>query len=278
MNLGPLPDALRQRAQPPPPRNRRRLIAPILLVLLVVAAVAVAATRRGNSAPAKDTSYDGTIYIESNQAAPNSNSVLAFRYRDGSLRPLSVREYLTGGSGSHDLSNHGVLDAEQQVVTNADHTLLFAPNAGSDTISVFHIAKDGGLTPVKGSLFPSLGPAPATVGVSGDELFVANKAQDGIRPLKKTAASYATFRIGGDGRLTAIGSPVPAPAGSSPTPTYLPPHTGHLRISTEEAGPFRAFTIGGDGRLTQAPGSPHALEDAVWAGGRGKPEPKGWPP
>src|SRR5436305_8879612 len=139
MNLGPLPDALRARGEPPRPRNRRRLIAPVLVVLLVAAAAAVAATHGGKSSAAPDTSYDGTVYIESNEAAPNANSVLAFRYREGSLRPLSVREYLTGGSGAHDLSNHGVLDAEQQVVTNADHTLLFAPNAGSDTVAVFHI-------------------------------------------------------------------------------------------------------------------------------------------
>jgi DNA-binding beta-propeller fold protein YncE len=277
VSLGPLPDELRQRAQPPPPGNRRRLIAPIGLVLLVVAAVAVAAGRGGNSAPAADTSYDGTIYIESNQAAPNSNSVLAFRYRTGSLRPLSVREYMTGGRGSHDLSNHGVLDAEQQVVTNAEHTLLFAPNAGSDSVAVFHIGKDGSLTPVKGSPFPSLGPAPATVGVRGDELFVANKAQDGTRPLKKTPASYATFHIAKDGRLTPIGSPLPAPPKSSPTQTYLPPHTGKLMISTEESGPFRAFTIAADGRMVQAPGSPHTLEDAVWPGGKRKPNPRVWP-
>jgi DNA-binding beta-propeller fold protein YncE len=277
VSLGPLPEELRGHSQPPPPRNRRRLIAPIALVLLVVAAVAVAAGRGGGSAPANDTTYDGTVYIESNQAAPNSNSVLAFRYKDGSLRPLSVREYMTGGSGSHDLSNHGVLDAEQQVATNADHTLLFAPNAGSDTIAVFHIAKDGGLTPVKGSPFPSLGPAPATVGVRGEVLFVANKAQDGTRPLKKTAASYVSFHIAKDGRLTPIGSPLPAPPKSSPTQTYLPPHTGNLMISTEESGPFRAFTVASDGRMTQAAGSPHTLEDAVWPGGKRKPKPRVWP-
>jgi hypothetical protein len=109
-------------------------------------------------------------------------------------------------------------------------------------------------------------------------LFVGNKAQDGTRPLKKTPASYATFRIGSDGRLTPIGSPLPAPAGSSPTQTYLPPpHTGRLMISTEESGPFRAFTVGPDGRMTQAPGSPHELEDAVWPGGKRKAKPKVWP-
>src|SRR5204863_9542003 len=100
---------------------------------------------------------------------------------------------------------------------------------------------------------------PASVGGSGDELFVANRAQDGTRPLKATPASYAAFRIASDGRLTPIGNPVEVPPGSSPTQTYVPPHTGHLMIATEESGPFRAFTIGGDGRLAQAPGSPLPL-------------------
>jgi 6-phosphogluconolactonase (cycloisomerase 2 family) len=275
--LGPLPDVLRGRSAPPPPPGRRRLIAPILLVVLIAAAVAVAATRGGKGAASPDTSYDGTIYIESNRAVPNENSVLAFRYRDGSLRPLNVREYLTGGSGSHDLSNAGVLDAEQQVVTNAQHTLLFAPNAGSDTVAVFHIAKDGALTPVKGSPFPSLGKAPASVGVSGDELFVANKAQDGARRLKATPASYATFHIASDGQLTPIGSPLEAPPGSSPTQTYIPPHTARLMIATEESGPFRAFKIGADGRLVQAPGSPLELDDAVFPGGKRRAKPPAWP-
>jgi DNA-binding beta-propeller fold protein YncE len=276
-DLGPLPDVIRARSEQPPKSSRRRLVPPILLVALIAAAVAVAATRGGKGATSPDTTYDGTVYIESNRAAPNENSVLAFRYRDGSVRPLNVREFLTGGRGSHDLSNHGVLDAEQQVATNADRTLLFAPNAGSDTVAVFHIASDGTLTPVKGSPFPSLGKAPASVGVSGDELFVANKAQDGSRRLKTTPASYATFRIARDGRLTPIGSPVEAPAGASPTQTYVPPHTGHLMIATEESGPFRAFTIGGDGRLTQAPGSPHELEDAVFPGGKRRAKPRVWP-
>jgi 6-phosphogluconolactonase (cycloisomerase 2 family) len=201
--------------------------------------------------------------------------VLAFRYRRGSLRPMSVREYPTGGSGSHDLSNAGVLDAEQQIVTNARRTLLFAVNTGTDTIAVFHIAADGTLTPVKGSPFPSLGKAPASVGVSGNELFVANKAQDGLRKLKTTPASYATFRIGTDGALTPLGTPVAAPPHSSPTQTYVPPHTGHLMIATEESGPFRAFTIQPDGQLVQAEGSPHELDAPVFGGK--KPPAVVWP-
>src|SRR4051795_12853954 len=238
----------------------RRLV-PVLILLAIVAVLAATA---GGAQP----SFDGTVYVESNGHAKGSNSILAFRYTGGSLRPLDIREYPTGERGSHDLSNAGVLDAEQQIVTNADRTLLFAVNAGSDTVAAFHIADDGTLDPVAGSPFPSRGKAPASVGVSGDELFVANKAQDGIRDLHKTKASYAAFHIEANGSLTPIGTPVKVPAGSSPTEAYVPPHTGHLMIATEESGPFRAFTIGDDGSLHQGPNSPLKLDKRVYPGGK----------
>lgn len=234
-----------------------RRLAPVLVLLALVGVLSASA---GGAQP----SFDGTVYVESNGHAKGSNSILAFRYTGGSLRPMDIREYPTGGRGSHDLANYGVLDAEQQVVTNAEQTLLFAVNAGSDSVAVFHIADDGALDPVPGSPFPSRGKAPASVGVSGDELFVANKAQDGIRDLRKARASYATFHIEADGSLTPIGTPVKVPARSSPTQAYVPPHTGHLMISTEEAGPFRAFTVGDDGSLHQGPNSPLELDRRVF--------------
>src|SRR4051812_14246872 len=276
MDLGPLPQIGPQRP-PEPPSGRRatlRQAAIAIGLVLIVAVVVIVANREHAPAKAKaaaapvDTSYDGTVYIETNDRRKNANSVLAYRYKNGSFRPLSVREYLTGGRGSHDLSNAGVLDAEQQIVTNADHTLLFAPNAGSDTVAAFHIEPDGALTPAPGSPFPSRGKAPASVGVKGDELFVANKAQDGERKLDSTPASYVTFRIAPNGSLTPIGIPFKAPAHSSPTQTYVPPHTGNLMIATEESGPFRAFTIDAKGNLQQGPNSPLKLDRRVFLPGK----------
>src|SRR3954467_12878359 len=276
MDLGPLPKIGQQPPPGPSPGRRTTLrLAAIAigLVAIVGVVVAIAANRGGASdkaaaAVSADTSYDGTVYIESNDRRKNANSVLAYRYRNGSFRPLSVREYPTGGRGSHDLSNAGVLDAEQQIVTNADRTLLFAPNTGSDTVAVFHIEADGSLPPAPGSPFPSRGKAPASVGVKGDELFVANKAQDGERNLDSTAASYATFKIATDGSLTPIGVPFKAPAHSSPTQTYVPPHTGNLMIATEESGPFRAFTIDVRGNLQQGQNSPLKLDRRVFLPGK----------
>jgi 6-phosphogluconolactonase (cycloisomerase 2 family) len=247
-----------------------RLVTLIGLPLVVVAALV--ATSSGEAQP----SFDGTVYVESNGHAAGSNSVLAFRYSAGSLRPLEISEYPTGGRGSHDLSNSGALDAEQQIVTNADRTLLFAVNAGSDSIAVFRIAGDGTLSAVPGSPFPSRGKAPSSVGVSGDYLFVANKAHDGVRFLSRTKANYATFHIEADGSLTPVGKPFEVPPRSSPTQAFVPPHTGRLMISTEESGPFRAFTIGDDGSLHQGPNSPLKLDKRVLPGGKKPPFPV-WP-
>lgn len=207
-------------------------------------------------------SESGTVYIESNSSTPDSNEVLAFQYRDGVLSAQDVGRYPTGGSGSHDLSNSGVLDADQEVIVNPQRTLLFAVNSSSDTVAVFRIQADGSLTAVSGSPFPSGGLAPTSLGLSGDTLIVANKAQDGVRDLRTASASYTTLRVHADGSLSAPISSFDVPPGSSPLQAYVTPD-GKVLITSEETGVFRAFRIGSDGTLTEGPNSPLALDPAV---------------
>ena len=88
--------------------------------------------------------YDGTIYVESNNYRKDKGSVFAFRYAEGKINP-KPREYKTGGHGSHDLSNSGVLDIDGSIVTSSDNKFLFAVNTGTDTIAVFRIASNGAL-------------------------------------------------------------------------------------------------------------------------------------
>ncbi len=215
----------------------------------------------------KARSASGTVYIESNSSAPDSNQILAFRYANGVLSPRGVRRYSTGGSGSHDLSNSGVLDADQEVITNRSRTLLFAVNSSSDTIAVFHIKPDGGLVPVAGSPFPSGGKAPSSVGLAGRTLIVANKAQDGVRALTRDSPNYTSFHVRTDGSLSRPISSIAVRPRSSPLQAYVTPDSRVL-ISSEETGVFRAFRIGRDGRLHQGLGSPVRLPNAVFPGGR----------
>jgi 6-phosphogluconolactonase (cycloisomerase 2 family) len=239
---------------------------------LVVALVAVGAglTTPVSGARVARPTASGTVYIESNSAAPGSNEILAFRYRNGVLSAGGVRRYPTGGSGSHDLSNSGVLDADQELITNAQRTLLFAVNSSSDTIAVFHIEADGGLVAVAGSPFPSNGRAPSSLGLAGRTLIVANKAQDGVRDLSSVRPNYTSFHVRADGSLSGPISTIAVPAGSSPLQAYVTPDA-KVMISSEETGVFRAFRIGPGGRLRQGPGSPARLPDAVFPGGRRAP-------
>lgn len=234
-----------------------------LAVLAVVVIAAVPSLHSANGRTPALAGVDGTVYVESNAAAPRANAILAFRYRDGVLDGQGVRRYPTGGSGSHDLSNSGVLDADQEITVNRRHTLLFAVNAGSDTIAAFHIGGDGALTPVAGSPFPSHGRAPSSIGLAGSTLIVAYKAQDGVRDLRADRASYTSFHVRGDGSLRGPVSSIAVPPGSSPLQAYVTPDQRVL-ISSEETGVFRAFRIGRDGTLTVGPNSPLPLAARVF--------------
>jgi 6-phosphogluconolactonase (cycloisomerase 2 family) len=216
---------------------------------------------------AGDDGVLGTVYVESNIAKPNGNSILAYQYRDkGSLRPMKIMEYPTGGAGAADLSDSGVLDADQHLAYNEEKKLLFAVNQGSDTVAVFHVGDDGSLDPVDGSPFPSGGKAPASVGLSGDTLVVVNKAQDGARNLEKVAPNYTTFTVQDDGSLKSTRSTVEAPAGNSPTQALISTD-GKVVMSSEEGGPFRAFALDSAGKLTQGPNSPLSPPDSLYPRG-----------
>ena len=239
-------------------------------VLLVSLLLPVLAASRGRRAPAAGPAGtaaagpNGTIFIESNASEPGANEIIAFRYRNGVLSGHGIRTYAMHGSGSHDLSDSGVLDSDQEVITNPRHTLLFAVNGSSDTIAIFHIRAGGALVPVKGSPFRSNGKAPASVGLAGDTLIVANKAQDGVRNLANDPANYTSFHVRPDGTLSRPISSINVPPGSSPLQAYITPDQKVL-ISSEETGVFRAFRISPTGKLTQGANSPLHLPASVYA-------------
>jgi hypothetical protein len=239
-----------------------RVFALLCGVVAIGALAALIAVRGHGLQSGPVVTASGTVYIETNSAQPGGNAVLAFRYVEGVLSAAGVRSYPTGGSGSHDLSNSGVLDADQEVILNPDRTLLFAVNSGSDTIAVFHVLTDGSLTPVSGSPFPSGGAAPTSLGLSSSTLIVANKAQDGVRDLRRVPANYSSFHVNSDGSLSRPISSIDVPPRSSPLQTYITPD-GKVMISSEETGVFRTFLIGSDGTLTQVAGSPFPLPASV---------------
>lgn len=227
-----------QRKQSVPPAARIAMLCTLTILL------GLSATTYAQSSANQSTAV---VYVESN--LPDHNSVLAFtRNADGTLTQLG--DFATNGRGVFDLSLQlGPFDADQQIVTNGQHNLLFAVNPGSDTVAVFRINSDGTLAPVPGSPFPSGGSNPVSLGLAGDKLIVVNKAFDPARPFLKIP-SYAVFQINSNGQLTAEVSAVNAPVGSDPTQADISPDKRLVFDAQFFAGFVRSFFLQPDGTLS----------------------------
>jgi hypothetical protein len=205
------------------------------------------------------------VYVESNLPAANANSVYAFRRgSDGNLKPVPGSPFLTGGAGvQYTGTNLGPFDSDQEVITNPKQTLLFAVNAGSDSIAVFNICEDGTLKPVEGSPFPSGGNDPVSLALDGNILFIANQSGDFGRP-STILPNYTMMRVGGNGALTPISdetndtsrrfqATVSVAGGTSPSQGYFVPGTNLLFGDEFLGGLLQPFRLDGSGQLHALP-------------------------
>jgi len=190
----------------------------------------------------------GTVYTETN--SPGGNKVVVFdRFKNGTL--VKRQAVATGGIGSAQSVGCGpgcpILDSSNAVVASENEKLVFAVNAGSDSVSSFREGHNG-LELV--DQVPSGGDMPESLALNNNVLYVLNVA---------TANSSGTFgniygyRVSGDGHLTPIGSSQALPDAS------LPDHSGDARaigfkpngkviVVTELSGGF-PFSTGPPGRI-----------------------------
>jgi 6-phosphogluconolactonase (cycloisomerase 2 family) len=242
------------------PLCRQSMIAPIVCLLIPTM---LSADERKNF----DERPSDLVYVESNIGIPGGNSILAFRRdRQGTLTPLPGSPFLTGGTGIVDLSlKLGPFDSDQNVITNPEHTLLFAVNSGSNSIAVFHIRADGSLIGAAGSPFPSGGINPVSVGLSNDILVVVNKNEDPNQNATQSLPNYTSFRVTPEGKLIPIPhSTVSVTPGSSPSQA-LTPRSAPLVFSTDFLGGLlESFVIDHNGRLLR--NQPQTLPDSAFVG------------
>lgn len=126
----------------------------------------------------------GFLYTQSNAAV--QNTILVFRQNaEGML--TKQQEVNSGGAGLG-----AGLGSQGAVVLNETHTLLFAVNAGDNTVSSFSIAADGTLT-LKYTV-NSGGIKPNSVTVYGNKLYVLNNG----------SSSICGFTVGAAGELMKI--------------------------------------------------------------------------
>jgi 6-phosphogluconolactonase (cycloisomerase 2 family) len=193
------------------------------------------------------------VYVESNIKTSNGNSVYAFeRQPDGSLKQVQGSPFATGGAGVQDESlKVGPSDSDQDIVTNSDHSLLFAVNSGSDTIAVFKIKNDGSLQAVEGSPFWSGGTNPVSLAFTSNYLVVVNKNGDFAR-MSNELPNYTVFHVTLDGKLSPVEhSTVDVALGSSPTQALLVPGTDLVFGADFLGGLLQSFRLSFDGYLRQ---------------------------
>jgi 6-phosphogluconolactonase (cycloisomerase 2 family) len=158
----------------------------------------------------------GAVYVQSNDAT--ANEVVAFsRAEDGKL--TEVGRYETGGVGSGSFEDAaqglvlGSAAGEASPIQNVDQAdLLFAPNAGSGTISVFRVTPTG---LDLASQISSGGKRPVSLTVNNGLLYVLNSGEVDRRLVLGPDSlldncshgdqpSVTGFRITGAGTLTPI--------------------------------------------------------------------------
>ena len=150
------------------------------------------------------------------------------RHADGTLTEAGT--YPTGGRGGAEQG--AVVDplASQGGLTyDARHQLLFAVNAGSDTISVFGVR---GATLQLRQVLPSRGTFPSSISVSGDLAYVLNAGGDGSISGYRVLG-HRVFAIPGSTRSLGLGNDAVPFFLSAPSQVAISPDHRHVVVATK---------------------------------------------
>jgi 6-phosphogluconolactonase len=199
---------------------------PTLLVALVVA-VATSLTAAGASAAENSAVRPAAVYTITNAAS--GNGVAYFQTAsDGSLRWVAT--YATGGAGTG-----AGLGSQGAVALSDDGKLLFAVNAGSNTISEFAVRNDG-LDLLR--TFPSGGTLPISLTVHKQWLYALDAGSSAI----------TGFKLDGDGRVEAIAGSTQPLLGTSPAQVSFSPDGSLLVVTEKGSNTIDTFAVDGGGR------------------------------
>lgn len=202
----------------------------IRAVALVAAAVAALALAAGATASA---AAPGAVYALTN--APAGNAVVVYdRGADGALTPAG--SYPTGGAGTG-----AGLGSQGAVVVSDDHQLLFAVNAGSNSVSSFRILPSG---LELADTAPSGGVLPTSVTFRKGLLYVLNAG---------VPNNVTGFTVDRDGHLTPLGGstrPLSAPS-TAPGQVGLSDDGATLVVTERATNRITTYAVGADGLLTE---------------------------
>jgi len=189
---------------------------------------------------------DNAVFVQTNELSGN-RIVVYDRAHDGTLSPAG--SYATGGLGGAATpgTESDRLASQGSLVYDRQHKLLFAVNAGSNTVSTFGV--DGDMLSLL-NVVPSGGQFPASIAVHHDLVYVLNAGGPG---------SVQGFRIGHGGLSPIAGSARTLGLANTNPPNFLmspgqvgfSPDGHELLVTTKvSTSSIDVFAVQGDGTLS----------------------------
>jgi len=208
-----------------------------MLALGSVAALVILVTAAAATGGAKPPV--GAVYTETN--SPAGNKVVVFdRFENGAL--VKRESVDAGGVGSPQVTGCGgcpILDSQTAVVASHNGKLVFAVNAGSDTVSSFRETNSGLVFVDQKS---SGGDMPESLALNDHELYVLNVSTANANG---TTGNIYGLRVSESGQMTPIGSSQPLAHAAPPDRSgdaraigFKP--NGKVIVVTEIAGGFQS--------------------------------------
>jgi hypothetical protein len=206
--------------------------------------VATGGVARGAGSPA-----GAAVFVQTNE--PTGNHIVVYdRGSDGVLSEAG--RYSTGGDGGVAApgteSDH--LASQGSLVYDGRHSLLFAVNAGSDSLSVFGVSGDR-LT--LRQVVSSGGAFPVSIAISRNLLYVLDGGGTGSLQGFRITGSHLT-PIAGSTRTLGLANSDPPNFLMSPGQAGFTPDGRQLVVTTKASGSFvDVFGVRPNGRLSAAP-------------------------
>ena len=218
------------------------------MLLIVVAALAVAALFTAQAVSAHGRPGSGNaVFVQTNEL--DGNNVVAFeRSADGLL--TRAGSYATGGNGGNAApgTESDRLASQGSLVYDGEHGLLFAVNAGSDSVSVFKVK---GSSLKLADVVASGGDFPASVAVHEDLVYVLNAGGVGIVQGFEIRGHHLRT-LEGSARSLGLANTVPPNFLTSPGQVGFTPDGRKLIVTTKASrSTIDIYRVRRDGRLSQ---------------------------
>ncbi|GAA2190540.1 lactonase family protein [Micromonospora lupini] len=188
---------------------------------------------------------EGAVFVQTNKAEGNTIKVYD---RDEDGRLSKAGEYETGGLGGFTIG--APLDALASQGSLVYHKgLLFAVNAGSNTVTVFRV---DGTRLHKLQVIWSGGLLPVSVAARGDLVYVLNAGGEGsVQGFELHKGRLS--RIEDANRSLGLHNGNPPAFGTAPAQVKIDPDREFVLVSTKGANVMFSYEIGRDGELARNP-------------------------